>query len=68
MSSINMAELFDAYKKEEATVLDPGTYELEVIRTKVKHAGKGPSIMPIFRVHSGPHAGATVLAGCLLIR
>jgi hypothetical protein len=66
MTSVNLEELFADYQKNsEITVLDPATYDLEVISAKVanKEGGKGPRINPTFRVHSGPLAGKRVLAG-----
>jgi hypothetical protein len=61
---VNLAELFDAYKREDAIeVVAAGTYRLEVLRASVRNGNKGPGIMPVYRVHGGPYDGKTVMAG-----
>jgi hypothetical protein len=61
VTSLNLADLYKQYKKEdEITAVDPGTYELEVMRANVRNEN---AILPVFRVAAGPKAGQTVMAG-----
>lgn len=64
MAEVSLADLYRQYKQEdEITVLEPGTYTLEVIRASVRKGQKGDGIMPVFKVKEGPYAGKTAMCG-----
>lgn len=66
MTSFNLGAALQQHKEQnEITVLETGTYTLEVTAASSKQAAKGPTITPIFKVVSGPHAGKRAMAGVL---
>ena len=60
MTSVNISDLFNAYKKEQIAALPEGEYELEVASAKAKNETQ---ITPTYTVLSGPYAGQKALCG-----
>ena len=64
MTSFNLGAALQNYKAEsEITLLDAGTHTLEVTSAKAGTAKAGPTITPVYKVHSGPYAGKRVMTG-----
>lgn len=60
-TTVNLHEVYLQYKEEdELLVVDEGTYDLEVISCTVKG---GNSLLPTFKVLTGPYASRRLLAG-----
>jgi hypothetical protein len=62
LSTVDLKDLLKSYADEQAAILEPGDYTLEVTRCTVRNDN---ALFPIFKVIGGPDAGKTAMLGPL---